>query len=134
MSRLLPLYSLTGCFVSVGGGGMDTAVPDAAPTITYADASCYWDRGYDDYVWYFEADVDDWDGTVEVAGVYADVYDQWTGEWVDAFELYPEAGITWYSAWVGQTTYLDCEYYNYTVEFTAEDVYGAQDIVDVELQ
>jgi len=102
------------------------------PVITYADGGCYWDPSYSDYVWYFEADADDPDGPDDVKAVYADVYDGYTGEWQDGFDLLPDQGITWFSAWVGSTTYLDCTRPGYIVDITAVDSYGDVDVVTVD--
>ncbi len=126
---LLPLLAilLPGCVVYTNPPGHGPA--NAAPTITYADAGCSWDYSYADYVWYFEADVDDLDGPEDVTQVYADVYDDQTGEWQDGFDLLPDQGITWFSAWVGATTYLDCTWPGYVVDITAVDSFGATDVV-----
>jgi len=117
----------TGCYLSTGGGGGKShgnGPVNEAPLVEWADASCYWDKGYRDDVWWFEADIVDADGLDDVVAVYADVYDGFSGEWVDAFELYYDGSNTWYSAWQGRSTYLDCAYYNYIVDFTPEDVVG----------
>ncbi len=118
--------SLGGCLV-YGGGPRQVAVDSTSPYISYADASCYWDDGYRDYVWWFEADVDDPDGDVQA--VYADVYDNWDGSLADSFELYYEGDGTWYSAWQQWSTYLDCEYYDYTVDISAQDSWDNTDVV-----
>ena len=126
---VLSMFGLAGCFVYTDD---PAPVPNnAAPFFTYADAGCYPDDYYHDFVWYFDADVDDYDGPNDVAAVYADVYDTWSGEWVDGFELYYEGDMTWYSAWVGSSTYLDCTYPDYEVDLTAEDIFVATDIVTV---
>ncbi|MFN7145839.1 MAG: hypothetical protein ACK4YP_18835 [Myxococcota bacterium] len=121
------LATLPACFVYGDPG--PTPAPNTAPFITYADAGCYPDDYYHDFVWYFDADVEDYEGANDVAEVYADVYDAWDGTWVDGFELYAEGGVTWYSAWVGASTYLDCTYPDYEVDITAVDIFGAADVV-----
>lgn len=126
------VLSSAGCVLTVdpsppGGGGPDVA--PANPTITYADAGCYPDSAYHDFVWYFEADVNDRFGQDDVGAVYADVYDTWNGEWVDGFDLYPDSGVTWYSAWVGGSTWLDCTYGGYEVDLTGVSVDGSFDVV-----
>lgn len=129
----LPTLSLLfsqACVVYATDNGDDPPV-NRAPKFTYADAGCYPDDAYRDFVWYFDVDVDDPDGYLDVTEVYADVYDTWDGAWVDGFELYPEQGITWYSAWVGDSTWLDCTYGGYVVDFTALDSFGASDVVSV---
>jgi hypothetical protein len=132
------MRALTACaaFLSLPGCYMvydDSAPPpvDTAPYITYADAGCFWDDYYRDDVWYFDADVDDVEGAKDIVAVYVDVYDTWDGAWVDGFDLYYEGGITWYSAWVGHSTYLSCGYPDYVVDFTAVDSWGDADVVSV---
>lgn len=123
---LVALAPLAGCIVygSPGPG------PNTPPYFGYADAGCYPDDYYRDFVWWFDADAYDDDGNADVIEVYADVYDG-GGRWVDGFPLYWEQGPTWYSAWVGGSTYLDCTYPGYVVEFTAVDSVGQIDVVSV---
>ena len=137
MTRLSPLALVlfaTGCSFSVSDGYYTPApTPDAAPKVTWADASCYWDDGYRDFVWWFEADVGDGNGVADVDGVFADVYDEYDGSWVDTFELFWDGGNTYYSSWQGQSTYLDCDYYQYVVDFTAVDSSGEGPAYSLEL-
>ncbi|MBN1336136.1 MAG: hypothetical protein JXB39_09260 [Deltaproteobacteria bacterium] len=109
----------------------DPPPPNQPPYIAWAEAGCYWDGYGGDYVWYFEADVDDPNGAGDVIAVYADVYDDWSGEWIDGFELYWYDGITWFSDWWESSTWLDCYYAYNVVEFTAYDYFEAVDVVDV---
>ncbi|MSP57103.1 MAG: hypothetical protein EXR69_16120 [Myxococcales bacterium] len=133
------IWALPGCVVYTSP---HHKAANSAPSITYADAGCYWDAasgnnpdGYNDYVWWFEADVYDDDsgddGGDDVMMVYADVYDEYTGEWVDGFDLLPDGGVTWFSAWVGSSTYLDCSWPGYVVDITAIDYADDMDIVSV---
>ncbi len=137
MTRSLPLLAalmaLPGCVIYSSGGGGGGGGADYAPYVDWADASCYWDRYYDDNVWWFEADVYDENGKGDIEAVYADVYDGWTGEWVDAFELYPDGGAVWFSAWQERSTYLDCAYYDYIVDFVAVDSSGEGEIYTLDL-
>lgn len=112
---------LSGCLVYTDGSD---PTPNSAPWFEYADAGCVWDRGYQDYVWFFDVDVNDDTGADSVQFVWADVYDNRTGELVDSFDLQPEPGMSWYSAWVGSTTFLDPGYPNYEVFIQAEDPRG----------
>ncbi len=124
----------SGCFVYTDGPGPNhSAGQNYAPVVEWADASCYWDDYYQDDVWWFEADVIDDNGLDDVIGVYADVYDGTSGEWVDAFELYFDGGNTWFSSWQGSSTYLDCGYYNYIVDFSAEDTAGPGDVYSLDI-
>jgi hypothetical protein len=127
---LLPFF-VSACYFSGSSGGSSGGNGngngggyDYAPTVEWADASCYWDGAYHDYVWWFEADIADGNGLDDVRSVTADVYDGWTGEWLDVFELDYDGGNTWFSAWQGRSTYLDCEYYDYIVDFEAADGQG----------
>jgi len=120
----------TGCLV-YDSDRIDPGPVNLPPYITWAEAGCYWDGYGGDYVWYFEADVDDPDGPGDVIAVYADVYDDWSGDWIDGFELYWYDGITWFSDWWESSTWLDCSYPYNVVEFSAYDVYEAYDAVDV---
>ena len=127
MTRLPALALLlfaNGCYFSTGGGYYVEPAKDTVPLVTWADASCYWDEGYRDYVWWFEAEVDDANGVLDVDAVFADVYDEYNGEWVDVFELWHDGGDTWFSSWQGGSTHIDCEYYQYIVDFTAVDSAG----------
>ena len=95
-----------------------------APVINYAEAGCYWDGYYSDFIWYFTGDIDDPNGVYDVVSVWADVYDSPSGAWVDSFELYPTNDpYTWYSDWLGGSTYLDCNYPYYEVDIVAYDTY-----------
>ncbi len=132
MTRLTPtavaalaFLALPGCIVYADEPGPRPL--NDAPEITYADASCGWDDYYWDDVWFFDADVADADG--DVVEVFADVYDAYSGQWVDGFPLDWEVGGTWSSAWVGSSTYLACGYPDYVVDFTAIDSFGASDVV-----
>lgn len=128
--NVLLMSTLAGCLV-YDEPAPSQPQPSAGPTLTYADAGCYADDYYRDFVWYFEADADDANNGLDVTEVWADVYDDWNGEWVDGFELYFDSGITWYSAWVGESTWLDCTYSNYVVDFTAVSFDGGYDVVTV---
>jgi hypothetical protein len=131
LTLVAALLALPGCYVYTDDPG-PAAPHNAAPAFTYADAGCYPDDYYRDFVWYFDSDVTDPDGANDVSEVYADVYDSYNGEWVDGFDLYREDGVTWYSAWVGSTTYLDCTYPDYVVDLTAVDIFGASDVATVD--
>ncbi len=130
----LPFFVASGCFVYTDDLAHDDGPPSqVAPTIDWADASCYRDEVYHDDVWWFEADVLDPNGLDDVLAVYADVYDGYTGEWVDAFELEYDGGNTWFSAWQQRSTWLDCDYYDYIVDFVAEDTLGEGEIYSLDI-
>jgi len=127
-SLLLILLPATGCVF------YESSPPPAvneAPWYSYADAGCFWDRGYQDFIFYFDVDVKDDLGAENVAGVWVDVYDDATGGLSDSFELNPEPGQSWYSSWLGSTTYLDPHYGGYTAAIQAEDSEGAIGETDI---
>ena len=136
---ILPLS--TACTITVDDTGTShghthnptTSYSESAPFIEWADSGCYWDSYYGDYIWWFEADVTDADGMFDVAEVYADVYDDYWGEWVDTFELLQESPNpdNWFSDWMQFSTWLDCGYTGYTVEFVAYDFDDNMDVLDV---
>jgi len=106
--------------------------PNFAPYVLGADAGCYYDAAYYDDIWYFEASVDDGNGPLDVTAVYADVYDSYTGQWVETFELYPTADpYIWFSDWLGSSTYLNCFYRGYEVDIVAYDAYDAFDALTI---
>lgn len=98
-----------------------------APAITWAEAGCFWDNGAYDWVWYFDADVTDPDGLVDVWEVYADVFDERNGQLVDSFLLSDFGGGFWSTEWLQYQTWLDCSYGGYVVDFVAYDTYDAFD-------
>ena len=120
----------TGCIVV--DDDRPGGVVNYAPEILDADAGCYWDSYYYDDIWYFEAAVDDLDGPRDVEAVWADVYDEWSGDLVESFELYPTNDPhIWFSDWLGSSTWLDCMYYDYTVDIVAYDSFDDSDWVTV---
>jgi len=133
MTRLFSLalvaLASTGCLVYEDPGpGPGPVHVNSAPLVTWADAGCYWDGAYQDDIWFFEADADDPDGTLDVVAVYADVYDA-RGEWADSFELFPtQDPLYWFSDWLGSSTWLDCGYPGYQVDLVAYDTSDAYDV------
>ena len=142
MKRListLPIFMATmACEVTVHEHDHDEyVVPvqpivEEAPFIEWADAGCFWSSFEGDFLWWFQADVFDANGFEDVSAVYADVLD-WNGQWVDSFELYQDYNqqLTWYSDWRELSTWLDCRYPDYLIEFVAYDWLGGVDAIDV---
>lgn len=120
--QLALLLPLGGCIFYADGAPPPV---NSAPWFDFADAGCFWDNGYRDYVWYFDVDANDDVGPRGVIAVWADVYDDGSGELADSFDLEPEPGKSWYSAWIGSTTYLDPTYPFYSVDLSAQDEEGA---------
>ncbi|MCK6506409.1 hypothetical protein L6R53_24050 [Myxococcota bacterium] len=132
VTALLSLTALSaGCIVYEDPGPPAPGPGNYAPFVEWADAGCYWDGYYADHIWYFEADVTDPDGALDVVAVYADVYDS-RGEWVDSFELFPtQDPVYWFSDWLGSSTWLDCGYRGYLVDIVAYDSFDAVDVLTI---
>lgn len=104
------------------GPGPGPAYVDSPPSVYDGQAGCYWDDSTGQDKWYFQASVDDPDGTWDVTDVWADVYDNWDGSLIDSFQLYPtNDAYTWYSEWPAASTALDCWYGDYAVDLVAYD-------------
>jgi hypothetical protein len=95
-----------------------------APVVVSGEAGCYWNDSAIDYDWYFDADLDDANGPDDITEVWADIYDDMTGEWVDSFELYWVDGYYWSSDWYQSVTWLDCSYPYYSVDLVPYDFGG----------
>jgi hypothetical protein len=133
MRPALPAFAalLSSCIVYADGAPpTDYGQP---PAIDFADGSCYFDEARRDFTWWFEAEVHDDRGPGNVVAVYADVYDDWDGSLADSFELYRDNAAYWYAEWDQASTGLDCEYYDYTVEFVAYDTDDWTDAVSFEM-
>lgn len=136
LAALVGVAPLTACYVSTGPPVYTEEVvvveQNVPPYVNWAQGGCYFDGYYYDDIWYFEADVDDANSPYDVTFVYADVYDDYTGAFVDTFELFPtDNPYLWFSDWLGATTYLDCAYSGYSVDIVAYDSYDAVDIITI---
>lgn len=129
MTRLLVIPALLtatmGCIIIDADDDqvvVDQPVYNTPPAVYDGEAGCYYDRNNrDDIVW-FEAWVDDADGWRDVMSVWADVYDDSTGQLVQTFELYPtDDPNLWFSDWLVSTTWIDCWYPWYSVDLIAYD-------------
>ncbi len=130
------LVSLSGCVVhsyDIDEPPPPVVVPDNyAPEILDAYAEVAFDAYNADDIWTFEATVDDLDGAMDVISVWADVYDEYDGSWVESFELFPtDDPRFWFSDWLGSTTLLDPYYPNYTVDIVAYDTFEDYDAVTI---
>ena len=112
---------------------VETPAPvNAAPYVLDAFSGCYYDNYNRDDIWYFEGHVDDPDGVYDVVQVWADVWDERSGEMVQSFELYPtDDPYVWFSDWLVSSTWLDCWYPHYTVDIVAYDAFDSFDAVTV---
>ncbi len=83
-------------------------------------------------MWWFDTEVFDDNGRNDIVAVYADVYGP-QGNVIDSFELYNETPNPdeWFSDWLQWSTYLDCYYGGYEVDFVAYDVHDAVDVYTV---
>ena len=64
-----------------------------APYIIDADASCWWNPSYQDYVWSFDALVSHPHGTAEISDVFVDIYQ---GPYLGTLYLLPDFGGYWH--------------------------------------
>ena len=120
----LALPALSGCVISVE----EPAPKNYSPRIEYAESGCYWDSFNRDYIWYFEADVNDPDGPYDVVEVWADVFDA-RGDYLESFRLFRETQYAdvWFSDWLQSYSYLDCAWRDYSVDLVAYDSLGQID-------
>lgn len=127
------LLASTGCVIYADDVEPPPPPANYAPFVEGAEAGCFYDSYYRDDVWYFEAFTDDPNGVYDVVEVWADVYDEYHGAtYIESFELYPTNDPhVWFSDWLGHSTWLDCHYDGYTVDFVAYDSYGDYDVVTV---
>ena len=127
-SFLILLFTLTGCEVVVSPSYPGSITPYPAPyLIQDARATCYWDNWYQDYVWEFDAWIDNYYGPREVAEVWVDVYQG--PHLVDSIPLNPQYGNHWSTHRIEWSeTNLYCGDI-YDVEFVAYDWNGFQDIL-----
>lgn len=131
------LAMIQGCVIYADGDGPaddDIIIIDDnfAPDIIDAQAGCFYDNYLAMDIWYFDASVDDPDGPFDTYEVFADVYDDLTGELIESFELFgTEDPYLWTSEWDAATTYIDCWYPWYTVEVVAYDFDSAWDQVSI---
>ncbi len=130
---MLVLAASVGCVVYTDDVHHDDYVEsNYSPYIEGAEAGVFYDDYAHDDVWYFDASVDDPDGVYDVVEVWADVFDERSGEMVESFELYSTNDpYFWTSEWYGYDTYLDPFYDGYSVDFVAYDAYDAYDVLTV---
>jgi len=104
-----------------------------SPVLVDGSAWVYYDAGLRDDIWTFDSVVDDPDGFRDIIGVWADVYDEWSGGVpVESFELFPTNDPAyWFSDWYGSTTRLDPFYRGYTVDLVVYDTYEEFDWITV---
>ena len=122
------LFTLAGCQIEVSPSYPGSLNSFSVPyLIQDARATCYWDNWYNDYVWEFDAWIDNYYGPREVAEVWVDVYQG--PHLVDSIPLIPDYGNHWSINLIEWSeTNLYCGN-NYEVEFVAYDWNGFQDIL-----
>ncbi len=123
-ATVLSWGALTSCHV-VWDGSWPIWIDNWDPAIVDADAGCFYDPALREDVWWFEAEVIDWDGIGDVESVDVWVYDDWRGgRLVDSFALYPVGDpYYWYAEVLERHTLLDCYYPGYSVDFIVWDFY-----------
>lgn len=106
--------------------------PNRAPVVFDAASYCYYDDFNRDDILVFEASVDDPDGVFDVVSVFADVYDDRSGQLVQSFELYPTNDpFVWFSDWLVSTTFVDCFYPFYSADVVAYDQSDAAGVLTI---
>lgn len=128
----LTLSLTSGCIVVADDNDPAPRPVNVAPYVNWADAGCYYDSYYNDFIWWFETEVWDDNGAQDVVAVYADVYDA-RGTFVETFQLFPEGPTPqiWFSDWLQYSTYLDCYYSGYQIDIVAYDSFDAYDAVTI---
>lgn len=130
MTRLIPLaaaLALSGGCVFVqkesrngSGGSSGGNVP---PEVYDGYAGCAYDRSLQADILLLEAWVFDANGPRDVTQVWADIYDERSGERVESLELFPtQDPELWFSDWLAGTSNINCWYPNYSVDLVAYDV------------
>jgi len=80
----------------------------------------------------FDAVVYDLDGVGDVAIVYVEIFDDYTGQFVDTFDLYPSTSFLWQADVAVRDTYLVPDFYaDYSVDFIVEDFQGEGEVVTI---
>ena len=126
---LLLICILSGCYiVPVGHSGYGHY--NEEPIIEGYDISCYWNSGYQDYMWSFQGWVNHPAGQREVSNVVVDVY---RGSlMIDTFYLFYEHDGYWSVHVPERSTNLWCGDW-YDIEITAYDWDGNRDSKTVEM-
>jgi len=83
----LPLF-LSGCYYDYKAHNLHTEAPD----VVDAEAACWWNPSYQDYVWSFDALVSHPNGSSEVNDVFVDIYQ---GPYLGTLYLSPDFGGYW---------------------------------------
>lgn len=122
--------------VVVDPGPGPVVVVNSPPLVLDAVGACAYERRSATDIVYFDAVVDDPDGALDVVSVFADVYDDVTGELVQTFTLYPAVDdpLYWTGDAVAASTWIDCWYPYYSVDIVAYDAYDDVDVVTIPLQ
>lgn len=140
MTRITGLAVLlalgTGCIIvrhDHVGPDYDPPVVDVndPPYVLDAYGGCGFDAELGTDVITFDASVTDPDGDLDVMQVWADVYDDASGELIESFPLYAEGGERWWSDWLADSSYVDCWYPGYSVDVVAYDSFDAYDAVTI---
>jgi hypothetical protein len=113
------IAALTGCiFIDADNDPAE----NGAPSVVSAEAGCYFDAVNNDDILDLYATVYDPNGLSDVSQVWADIYDEPTGELVQSLELFPtDDPAVWFSDWLVSTTSFDCTYPLWVIDFVAYD-------------
>ena len=126
---ILLILSLSGCYV-VPAGNSGYGHYNERPMIDGHNISCYWNSGYQDYVWSFQAWVNHPAGRGQVSDVAVDVFHN--GFMIDSFYLFYEQDGYWSIHLQERRTNLWCGDW-YEIDITAYDWDGDYDSITVRM-
>jgi len=81
-------FLLTSCYIDYKAHGQHVD----SPRIQYAEAVCWWNPSYQDYVWSFESLVSHPGGSSEISDVFVDIYQ---GPYIGTLYLSPDFSGYW---------------------------------------
>ena len=108
-------------------------VIDGAPWVDAAAAWVSYDSFLGDFVWTYEAWVNDPLGPTDVVAVWVDVYDEWAGGYyVGSFEVFPTSDpFYWATSYDGWSSGLDPYWGGYTADVVVYDYVGSYSWVTI---
>jgi len=122
-------FALNACYVHY----RNISGPPGQSIVFEAQAACYWNESYGDYVWYFDAWVDNTQGFQATAQVWADIY--FNNRLIDSHQLFHDRTIGHEYHWfVDKIESLETDLWcgdRYEVDFIAFDWNGGYDVLTV---
>jgi hypothetical protein len=117
-----PLW-LGGCYYDYNAHNQHTQ----APHIVDAEAACWWNPSYQDFVWSFDALISHPDGSFEISDVFVDIYQL---SYLGTVYLSPDLGGYWRLVVDEEETPLWCGD-PYEMEVVAYDRTGNWDVLNL---